>query len=72
MHAADSAESILAFVAAGLGFSWVPSFQPGGPRMPGVGAWPLTRPRAVFPIYALWLKSRTPAPLVAASPVIQR
>lgn len=77
VHAADSAESILAFVAAGLGFSLVPSFQPRGPRMPGVVAWPLMRPRAVFPIHAVWLKSRTPAPLVAAAlalapPVVKR
>ncbi|CAM3189352.1 LysR family transcriptional regulator [Corallococcus sp. ZKHCc1 1396] len=76
VHSADSAESILAFVAAGLGFSLVPSFQPEGPRAAGVVAWPLTRPRAEFPIHAVWLKSRQPAPLMAAAmafaPVLER
>jgi DNA-binding transcriptional LysR family regulator len=67
VHSADSAESILAFVAAGLGFSLVPSFRPDGPREPGVVSRPLMRPRAEFPIHAAWLKAKAPSPLVAAA-----
>jgi DNA-binding transcriptional LysR family regulator len=66
-HAADSSETILAFVAAGLGFSLVPSPLPNGPHLAGVQAFPLERPKAVFPIYALWKKRTLAHPLVQAA-----
>ena len=66
-HSADSSETILSFVAAGLGFSLVPSSQPRGPRVPGVVAFPLLRPRAEFPIYAAWRKSAPNNPLLQAA-----
>jgi DNA-binding transcriptional LysR family regulator len=65
-HSADSAEAILGFVAAGLGFSLIPSSQAHGPRVAGVTAFPL-RPMAEFPIYAAWRKSASPNPLLRAA-----
>lgn len=64
--AADSAETILGFVAAGLGYSLLASVLPRGPKEPGVIAQPLTRPAREFPIYAAWRKSTQPHPLVQA------
>lgn len=64
---ADSSDTILGFVAAGLGFSLVPALTPAGPRAPGVVAQKLERPQARFPIYALWRKARAANPLVAAA-----
>ncbi|MCA2978167.1 MAG: LysR family transcriptional regulator, partial [Myxococcaceae bacterium] len=52
--AADSSDTILGFVAAGLGFSLVPSLTDAGPRASGVVAQKLERPAARFPIYAIW------------------
>jgi DNA-binding transcriptional LysR family regulator len=66
-HAADTSETILAFVAAGLGFSLVPSALSNGPHVSGVAAFPLERPKAVFPIYALWKKRALPHPLITAA-----
>jgi DNA-binding transcriptional LysR family regulator len=66
-HAADSSDTILGFVAAGLGFSLVPSAQPHGPHVAGVTAFPLERPKAVFPISALWKRRAFPHPLVDAA-----
>lgn len=65
--AADSAETILGFVAAGLGYSLVPSVLPGGPREVGVHAQALTRPASEFPIYAAWRKSSASHPLIEAA-----
>ncbi|HEX4622664.1 MAG TPA: LysR family transcriptional regulator [Myxococcaceae bacterium] len=63
---ASSSETILAFVAAGLGFSLVPWLQPGRPRLEGVVAHPLGGRAAQFPIFAAWLEA--PAnPLVQAA-----
>jgi DNA-binding transcriptional LysR family regulator len=67
LYSAESAETILGFVAAGLGYSIVPSFQPSGPRERGVVARPLLRPRADFPIYAAWRRGEAPQPLVEAA-----
>lgn len=65
LHAADSSETILGFVAAGLGYSLLASVLPRGPRVPGVTALPLTEPAREFPLYAAW--RRGPAnPLVSA------
>lgn len=66
LHAADSSETILGFVAAGLGYSLLASLLPKGPRVPGVVALPLTQPVREFPIYAAWRKSAHANPLVTA------
>lgn len=63
LHAADSSETILGFVAAGLGYSLLASLQPKGPRVPGVVAQPVTSPAREFPIYAAWRKSAHAHPL---------
>jgi DNA-binding transcriptional LysR family regulator len=67
MLAVDSSETILAFVAAGLGFSLVPWLSAEGPRLAGVIAHPLTRPTAEFPVVAAWRRSALPDPLVEAA-----
>jgi DNA-binding transcriptional LysR family regulator len=64
---ADSSDTILGFVAAGLGFSLVPSLSDKGPRLPGVVAHRLTRPAAEFPIYAAWRKSAAGNRLINAA-----
>lgn len=66
IHAADSAETILGFVAAGLGYSLLASLLPRGPRAPGVVARPLGRGAPDFPIVAAFRKSAHDDPLVAA------
>ena len=66
-HSADSSETILAFVSAGLGFSVVPSLLAGGPRVEGVAAQRLTRPTAEFPVHAVWRKMTVKDPLVEAA-----
>jgi len=66
MYAADSSETILGFVAAGLGYSLLASLQPRGPHMPGVVALPLTEPAREFPIYAAWRKGKQRNPLIDA------
>jgi DNA-binding transcriptional LysR family regulator len=65
-HAADSAEAILGFVAAGIGFSLVPSLLPRGPRVPGVRVLPLPPERSCFPIYAMF-RRHADHPLVEAA-----
>lgn len=67
LHSAESAETILGFVAAGLGYSIVPSFRKAGPHERGVVARPLSRSRAGFPIYAAFRRGAVPQPLVAAA-----
>jgi DNA-binding transcriptional LysR family regulator len=62
---AGAADTILALVAAGLGFSLIPAF-PGGPGHHGVAAWPLSEPRTEFPVLAAWRRSSGDQPLVAA------
>jgi DNA-binding transcriptional LysR family regulator len=66
LHAADSSETILGFVAAGLGYSLLASLLPKGPRVPGVVAQPLTQPAREFPIYAAWRKGKQRNPLIDA------
>jgi len=66
-HMADSTEAILAFVAAGLGVSLVGSIEAHGPQSRGVVTWPLLRPVAAFPIYAIWRKTRRDNPAIAAA-----
>ncbi|MER2560072.1 MAG: LysR family transcriptional regulator [Myxococcaceae bacterium] len=63
---ADSSDTILGFVAAGLGFSLIPGLNASGPKAPGVIAQRLERPQARFPIHAVWRRGR-PHPLVEAA-----
>jgi DNA-binding transcriptional LysR family regulator len=65
--AADSSDTILGFVAAGLGFSLVPWLTAAGPRVSGVVAQRLERPAATFPIYAAWRKGAGVHPLIEAA-----
>lgn len=64
---ADSSDTILGFVAAGLGFSLVPWLNDAGPRVAGVVAQKLERPVASFPIYAAWRKASGAHPLIQAA-----
>lgn len=64
---ADSADTILGFVAAGLGYSLVPSLAPAGPKLAGVLARRLERPARSFPIYAVWRKTAASHPLIVAA-----
>jgi DNA-binding transcriptional LysR family regulator len=65
--AADSSDTILGFVAAGLGFSLVPWLTSAGPKLAGVMAQKLERPAASFPIYAAWRKVSEGHPLIEAA-----
>lgn len=67
MFSADSAETILGFVAAGLGFSLVPWLQAQGPRVAGVTTHKLQRPASSFPIHAAYRKSASGNPLIRAA-----
>ena len=64
---ADTAESILVFVAKGLGFSLVPALAPDGPRAEGVVALPLEDPEVEFPVWAVWRKDTPENPLLDAA-----
>jgi DNA-binding transcriptional LysR family regulator len=66
VHAADSSEAILGFVAAGLGYSLLASLLPRGPREAGVVARPLGRSTPDFPVYAASRKGAHRDPLLAA------
>ena len=50
---ASSSDTILSLVAAGLGFSIVPSL-PDGPNYLGVASWPLGEPATDFRVLAAW------------------
>lgn len=63
---AGSADTILGFVEAGLGFSLVPDLSPDGPKGRNVAALPLT-PKAEFPVYAAWRKDTPENPLLDAA-----
>ncbi len=65
--AADTSDTILGFVAAGLGFSLVPSLSEAGPQVAGVAAWPVHHPKSRFPISAAWRKRAVMHPLVEAA-----
>ena len=66
MYAADSSETILGFVAAGLGYSLLASLEPKGPQVPGLTALPLTEPAREFPLYVAWRRSPQRNPLIEA------
>jgi DNA-binding transcriptional LysR family regulator len=65
-YSADSAESLLGFVAAGLGFSIVPWLDPRGPRRAGVVVERLRVPGSEFLVYAAW-RGGLAQPLVDAA-----
>ena len=67
VHTADSFETILGFVAAGLGYSLVPALEGRPPKMPGVLAQRLERPQVEFPVLAVWRKGAAPNPLIEAA-----
>lgn len=66
LHQADSSETILGFVAAGLGYSLLASLLPGGPREAGVVARPLPG-AGTGTIHAAWRKSAARSPLLQAA-----
>jgi len=63
---ASTADAILGFVEAGLGWSLVPSFDEKGPRLKGIAVRPLEAPRVEFPIHAAWRKDTPENPLLDA------
>ncbi len=67
LYGADSAETILGFVAAGIGVSLVPALSEHGVRTRGVVAHQLTMPGASFAVHAAWKKSPSPNPLREAA-----
>ncbi len=66
-HTADTSDTILGFVAAGVGFSLVPSIDIAGPKVPGVVALPFDVQGSTFPVYAAWRKHAPPNPFVQAA-----
>jgi DNA-binding transcriptional LysR family regulator len=64
---APSVASILAFVAAGLGYSLIPWPSARGPRIRGVTVVPLSGPGTRFPIAASWRTRREPDPVLDAA-----
>jgi DNA-binding transcriptional LysR family regulator len=66
MLSASAAESILAFVEAGLGYSLLPSFDPAGPQSRGVVAFPLKTPKVEYPVSAVWRKDTPENPILDA------
>jgi DNA-binding transcriptional LysR family regulator len=67
MLSATTAESILGFVAAELGFSLLPWLDEKGPNAPGITSVPLTSPRIEFPVMAGWRKDTPEHPLLDAA-----
>ena len=61
---APSADSILAFVRSGLGYSLIPWLSEKGPTGDDIAAIRLKGRGTDFPIVASWLKTRYPSPLV--------
>jgi DNA-binding transcriptional LysR family regulator len=64
---ASSAESILAFVQAELGYSLLPWPDADGPKWPGVHATPLVSPPVEIPVVAAWRKDTPDNPLLDAA-----
>lgn len=53
---ASSADVILGFVEAGLGYSLIPWHDTIGPKVKGVAVAPLVSPKIEFPVHAAWRK----------------
>jgi len=62
---ASSADSILAFVEAGLGYSVVPWIESKGPRGSGIRAFLQSGPGTEHAVLAVWRKSDPPNRAVA-------
>jgi DNA-binding transcriptional LysR family regulator len=67
MLSASSAESILGFVEAELGFSLLPWHTEEGPKGPGIAAVPLGAPSMEFQVMAAWRKDTPENPLLDAA-----
>jgi DNA-binding transcriptional LysR family regulator len=63
---AKSADSILSFVQAGLGYSLVPWLDQRGPKLPQLCSWRVDEPDATFPIYAIHSQAAAQNPLIDA------
>lgn len=66
MLSGKSAETILGFVSAGLGWSILPWFGADGPELPDVRSMPIDHPGARFEIVAAWRKDTPENPLLDA------
>ena len=64
---ASTADVILGFVEAGLGFSLVPWLDANGPKGKGVAVAPLESPKIEFPVVAAWRKDTPENPLLDAA-----
>ena len=64
---AGTADTILAFVEAGLGVSAIATLDEEGPRRRGVVALRVVRPRFELPVVAAWRKHGPPNPLLQAA-----
>ncbi|MBM4061885.1 MAG: LysR family transcriptional regulator [Planctomycetes bacterium] len=62
----DTADTILGFVEAGLGWSLVPSLDARGPVARQLTAYPLARPRTTFPVVMAWRKDAPENPMLDA------
>ncbi len=62
-----SAESILGFVEAGLGWSLVPWLDPKGPSSPHITTCPLRGARSRFPVHAAFRRHDANNPLIVAA-----
>jgi len=62
---ADTAETILGFVAGGLGYSLIPWIDEEGPALEGIAALPFEE-GITFPVYAAWRKDTPENPLLDA------
>jgi DNA-binding transcriptional LysR family regulator len=62
----DSADLMLGFVESGLGWSLVPSLDPGGPTGRRLSAFPWGRPRVTFPVRLAWRRDAPANPVLDA------
>lgn len=60
----ETADAILGFVEAGLGWSLVPTLEPEGPKGRRLAAYPFGRPRVTFPIRMMWRRDAPEHPLL--------
>lgn len=63
---ASTADSILALVAQGLGFSLIPWHDSAGPKLAGVTSFPIWEREVRFPYVAAWRKDTPENPLLDA------
>ena len=62
----DHADAILGYVESGLGWSLLPSLEPGGPKGARLVAFPLRRPKLTFPVVMAWRKDAPENPMLDA------